>query len=67
MSFRYPVTFTDSTSGAVSLVAVVPAVVEVTLPTNVDSALNKDAFVQLGNLLVQTLMRSVADEGYAPT
>lgn len=65
-NFRYPVFMTE-TSGQKVLLATVPISCNATLPTNVDSTIVNDAFVQFGNLLVSVLIRSVASEGYAPT
>lgn len=53
-------------SGVDTVVATVPMSISGTLPTNVDSSFAEDAFVQFGNLLVSTLIRSAAAEGYAP-
>lgn len=64
--FHFPVVGTDANSNPV-LLATVPLRSSGTLPTNVDAAVVKDAFVQFGNLLVSTLIRSAAEEGYAPT
>lgn len=64
-SYSFPVL--QSISGVETIVAKVPIQVSGTLPTNVDASAVNDAFVQLGNLLVSTLIRSSAAEGYAPT
>lgn len=64
-TLRFPVLST--VAGVDQKDATVPFEVRGTLPTNVDSAKVKDAFVQLGNLLVSALVRDVADTGYAPT
>jgi hypothetical protein len=64
-SLRYPVT--QVVSGITTQAAVVPISFSATLPTNVDSTVVSDAFVQLGNLLASTLIRAVAADGYAPT
>lgn len=64
-NFVYPITAT--VEGVTSVLARVPFKGSFTMPTNVDSAQAADAFVQLGNLLVSTLMRAAASEGYAPT
>lgn len=64
-SLRFPVV--ETINGVPTQVALVPATFSVTLPTNVDSTVVSDAFVQLGNLLSSTLVRAVAAEGYAPT
>lgn len=53
--------------GVETMVAKVPLALSGTLPTNVDSALVNDAFIQAGNFLVSALIRSTAAEGYAPT
>lgn len=64
--FRFPIFTTDSTTGQKILLATVPLNVTGTLPTNVDAVQVKDAFVQFGNLLVSSLMRSVVEDMYAP-
>jgi hypothetical protein len=66
-TFVYPVKGTDSTTGQDILLAKIPIEINGTLPTNVDNSVVNDAFVQLGNLLVSTLIRSAIQEGYAPT
>lgn len=65
-TFKWPVVTVDALSNDV-LVATVPFEVNGTLPTNINSAFLTEAFTQLGNLLVSTLVRSVVTEGYAPT
>jgi hypothetical protein len=64
-SFSFPIV--ESIGGIDTVTAKVPLQVSGTLPTNVDSADVEDAFVQFGNLLVSTLIRASAAEGYAPT
>lgn len=64
-SFSFPVVGT--VGGADTLLATVPLRVSGTLPTNVSSAEVADAFVQFGNLMASTLIRSAAEEGYSPT
>lgn len=64
-SYRYPVLATIG--GVETVVAYVPMTLTGTLPTNVSADSVDDAFVQLGNLLVSTLVRNSAAEGYAPT
>lgn len=67
ITHRYPVLYTDATSGVKTIVAMVPLTLEATLPTNVDVSEVRNAFVLAGNLLITSLLRSVAEEGYAPT
>lgn len=64
-SFSFPVL--QTISGVETVVAKVPLVFSGTLPTNVDATSVRDAFVQFGNLIASTLVRSSAEEGYAPT
>lgn len=64
-NFMYP--HTTDVSGVDTLTAKTTAKVSVTLPSTYDSTAIADAYVQLGNLLVSALLRSVAEEGYAPT
>ena len=64
-NFMFP--HTQTVSSIDSIAAKTTAKVSVTLPTNFDAAEVKDAFVQLGNLLVSSLLRQVAEEGYSPT
>lgn len=66
-TFKFPLSYTDPVSGKVSTVATIPFTLEGTLPTNVDVAQIKEAYVQLGNLLVSSLVRASVEEGYAPT
>jgi hypothetical protein len=63
--FSFPVI--ETVNGVPTVVATVPLRCSGTLPTNVDNTKVSDAFVQHGNLLVSTLLRSVGSEGYAPT
>jgi hypothetical protein len=65
--FRFPITGTDSTTSQPFLIATVPFELSGTLPTNVDSAVVNDAFIQMSNLFASTLIRAVANTGYAPT
>lgn len=64
-TFKWPVVVQENFVDV--LKATVPFEVNGTLPTNIDSALLTEAFTQLGNLLVSTLVRSAVTEGYAPT
>lgn len=64
-SFSFPII--ETIDGVATVVATVPLRMSGTLPTNVDSTKVKDAFIQNGNLLVSTLVRDSAEEGYAPT
>lgn len=63
--FRFPVV--ENIDSRDVITATVPLTVSGTLPTNVSNTEINDAFVQFGNLLVSALIRSVAQEGYAPT
>lgn len=65
--FRFPLAGENSDTGSPYLYATIPFTVSGTLPTNVDVSTLNDAFVQFGNLLTSTLVRSAANEGYAPT
>lgn len=65
VSFSFPVIAT--VNGVDVLVATVPLRLSGTLPTNVSANAVQEAFHQMGNLLVSTLIRSVATEGYAPS
>lgn len=64
-NFVYPIT--KMVNGDVVLAAKVPFKGAFTLPTNADAALAADAFVQLGNLLISSLIRDSVGSGYAPT
>lgn len=64
-NFVFPITST--VSGVTTVVARIPFKGSTTMPTNVDSALASDGYVQAGNLLVSALLRACFDEGYAPT
>lgn len=65
--FKFPIAGEHSDTGSPFLMATIPFTVNGTLPTNIDVETCKDAFVQFGNLLASTLVRSAAEEGYAPT
>lgn len=65
--FKFPLAGENSDTGTPFLYATIPFNVSGTLPTNVDVATLNNAFVQFGNLLASTLVRSSASEGYAPT
>lgn len=64
---QYIFPITGTVNGATVLLARVPGAFSFTMPTNVDSALASDGFVQFGNLIVSALIRAAAAEGYAPT
>lgn len=64
-TFKYPVV--ETVNGVPTQTAIVPGSFSITLPTNVDSVVVADAYVQFGNLLASTLFRAVANDGYAPT
>lgn len=65
ISFRYPIV--TEINGVDTVVATVPGNLEFVLPTNINVSDASEAFTQFGNLLVSSLIRSVAEEGYAPT
>lgn len=65
ISLRFPVLVTEN--GVERVAAVVPLNLEGVLPTNVAVSASLEAFTQFGNLLSSTLLRSVAEEGFAPT
>lgn len=65
ISMRFPVTVTENTVERVA--ATIPINMEVVLPTNIAVSGCSEAFTQFGNLIVSALLRSVAEEGYAPT
>lgn len=65
IAFSFPIT--QTISGVVTKAATVPLRMSGTLPTNVDATVVADAFVQFGNLLASTLVRSAISEGYSPT
>lgn len=65
ISLRFPVVVTEN--GVDRVAAVVPLNLEGVLPTNVAVSASLEAFTQFGNLLSSTLIRSVAEEGFAPT
>lgn len=56
-----------STIGGVETVTWFTSRMETTIPTNVDNAVVNDAYVQMSNLRASALLRSVVQEGYAPT
>jgi hypothetical protein len=65
--FRFPVTYVDATSGLEKVIGIVPISLEMTVPTNLEEHPIEDAFTQLGNLLVSSLIRSAVTSGYSPT
>lgn len=66
-TFTYPITYTDTTTGLLAQRSVIKVTGTVFLPNNLTTDQWNEAFVQLGNLLVSTLVRSSVQEGYAPT
>lgn len=64
-AIRFPIV--ETIGGIPTVTAIVPLSLEGTLPTNVDASLVSEAFIQFGNLIVSTLVRSSAADGYAPT
>lgn len=64
-SYRFPVVVTEN--GVDRVAAVIPFNLEGVLPTNVPVSAVLEAFTQYGNLLCSALLRSVAEEGFAPT
>lgn len=64
-TFKYPVI--ETVNGVPTQTAIVPGNFSITLPTNVDSTIVADAYVQFGNLLASSLFRAVSVDGYAPT
>jgi hypothetical protein len=64
-AIKFPVV--ETIAGTPTVTATVPLSLEGTLPNNVDAALVNEAFIQFGNLIVSTLIRAVASDGYAPT
>lgn len=64
-TFKYPVV--ETVNGVPTQTAIVPGNFSITLPTNVDSTVVADAYVQFGNLLASSLFRAVSVDGYAPT
>lgn len=65
VNYAFPVT--QTVDGIVQLVDKITGQANVSFPKRVDVSKNKDAYVQFGNLLVQALIRSSAEDGYAPT
>lgn len=65
LHFGYPIV--QTIGGVETRVGNVPISASVLVPTNVDSAVPADAFVQFGNLLASTLIRQSVETGYSPT
>lgn len=65
--FRFPSTYTDSTTGLQKSLAEVGFEGVVYLPKTVTTTEWNEAFSQLGNLLSTTLVRDSVEEGFAPT
>lgn len=64
-NFSFPVT--SVIGGVDTLLGTVPFRFSGSMPVGLDITKINDAFVQFGNLLVSTLIRSTAQDGYAPT
>jgi hypothetical protein len=64
-SLRFPIV--DDVNGVATQLAVVPLSFSGTLPMNVNTSWVTDAFIQFGNLVSSTLVRTAADEMSAPT
>lgn len=65
--YSYPVTYTDSTTSLVKKLASVDIKGSVFLNAELSTTEWNEAFAQLGNLLVSSLVRSSVQEGFAPT
>lgn len=65
--FYYPITYTDSTTGLLKLNKSVGFDGIVYLPKELTTDQWKEAWAQLGNLLVSSLVRSSIESGYSPT
>lgn len=65
--YAFPITGEAPVTGAPYLMATIPFRVDGTLPMNISTSAINQAFVQFGNLLVSTLVRSAAQDGYSPT
>lgn len=66
-NFNGAVPIVATIDGVQTQLAKMTAKCEFTLPTNVDSTLVNDGYVQLSNAMVSALLREVANTGYAPT
>lgn len=64
-AISYPVTATEN--GVLVLKGNVVGSTEIVVPANLDSAVSKEGYYQMGNLLVSSLIRSQLDDGFAPT
>lgn len=67
VKYSYPSLFTDTTTGLQKLLKTVGFDGICYMPKDLTTTEWKEAWAQLGNLLASTLVRSVAEEGYAPT
>lgn len=65
--FSYPITYVDANTGVTKKLKSVDAEGVVYLPFELDTVAWRQAFSQLGNLLVSTLVRDSVEAGYAPT
>lgn len=65
--FSYPVTYTDANTSLIKKLASVDIKGTVFLNAQLTTDNWNEAFAQLGNLLVSTLVRSAVQEGFAPT
>lgn len=66
-TLTYPVTYTDSTTGLTRSLGFVKVVGTVFLPAALTTDQWNEAFVQAGNLLAASLIRSSVKDGFAPT
>lgn len=66
-SVTFPHTFTDASSGKVTLLATTPIRFEGTLPAGVAVTDLKEAIYQASNLFASALVRVSLEEQYAPT
>lgn len=64
-TLRFPIVETIDSRPVVT--AVVPMTLTIVAPTNVDGTSVEDAFIQGGNILVNSLIRSIVAEGFSPT
>lgn len=67
LKFSYPITYTDANTGLDKLLKSVDFDGVVYLPVELGTDEWDEAFSQLGNLLVSSLVRDSVESGYAPT
>lgn len=67
ISFTYPITQTDSSSGITSVIGKVPVTFSLVAPLGASDSVIAEAVAQSVNLLKSTLIQAALKAGFAPT